>query len=285
MHPSLRPPPLLLAGIVFVLGTATAPAGEEVWRLEQFWTGPKKPLVDMTYGTGWVRHRLFQGNFNGVGTVEVRLGYSKAFPQQSNVVDLSDKFFFFNYTASDLFGRTPDQAKVTTEIVRFGYGGSRGFAYDFTTSYLYPYSQTTVRWTRLSSGRPAGLSLQDAEVLDRYEDAFRFGTSAEAGVALGFAQVFTAHAGYEVSAVYPRHVFWQWVGSYGLAMVGMSAVSHFGEEIVEISPDVGPVVYTLLRGGLAYGYYLLVRDNQYWPFKSETPLTTDGFRFGITLTF
>jgi hypothetical protein len=268
-----------------VLSTGQAIAGEEFWQIERFWRGPRKPIVDITYGMGSVRHRLFEGKLEGVRALELKLGYSKALPEKENLVDLSDKYLFFSYSSGDLFGRTVDPAKVRAEIPRFGLGGSGGFAYDLTSSYLYPYTQTSLQWAKMNTGRPSGLSAADAAILDRYEGSFRFSVSAEMGIAFGFAEVVAAHAGYEVMAIYPRHVFWPWVGSYGIAMIGMGAISHFGKEIVEASPAVGPVVYALLRGGLAYGYYLLVRDNQYWPFSSETPVTADGFRFGVTLTF
>ena len=242
-------------------------------------------MVDLTYGISSVRHRLFQGTLDEVGAMEVKLGYFRARPEFENLADLSDKYLFFNYASSDLLGRTLDPAKVKSEITRFGFGGRGGYAYDFTSTYLYPYSQTSFQWAKLNTGRPNNLSANDAAILDRYEGSFRFSASAEAGVAFGIAQVVSVRAGYEVTALYPRYVFWPWLGSYGLAMIGMGAISHFGEGIVEASPAVGPILYTLLRGGLAYGYYMLVRDNQYWPFSSETPLTTDGFRFGVTLTF
>jgi hypothetical protein len=276
---------LSLLILLVIAGTLPAFAGEEIWQVEKFWSGPRKPMLDFSYGVSSPRHRLFEGTLDQVGEMEVRLGYSKAKPQVENIVDLSDKYLFFNYSASNLFGRSPDAAKVTAEISRFGFGWRGGFAYDWKSSYLYPYTQTALLWTKMNTGRPAGLTANDIAILDRYEGAFRFGASTESGVAFGFAEILAVRAGYEVTAIYPRHVFWPWVGSYALALVGMGAISHFGEGIVEASPTLGPIIYTLLRGGLTYGYFLLVRDNQYWPFGSETPMTTDGFRFGLTLTF
>lgn len=266
-------------------GTFQAVASEEIWQIDRFWSGPRKPMVDISYGMSSLRHRLFEGELDGVGAVEVRLGFFSARPETTNVAYLSDKYLYFNYSSSDLFGWALDPAKTKSEISRFGSGGRSGYAYDFTASYLYPYTQTSLQWVRMNTGRPNGLSVKNVAILDRYEGTFRFSASAEAGIAFGFGHVVAVRAGYEVMAIYPRHVFWPWVGSYGIAMVGMGAISHFGKDIVEASPTLGPIIYTLLRGGLAYGYYLLVRDNQYWPFGSETPMTADGFRFGMTLTF
>jgi hypothetical protein len=276
---------LLLSIFLALPAPFQALASDEIWQIDSFWKGPRKPLVDISYGLSSLRHRLFQGSLDGVGAVEVKLGFSKARTDTAYIAFLSDNYSFFNYASSDLFGRTLSPAKVTSEIIRFGFGRRRGYAYDFTSWCLCPYTQTSLHWTKLKTGRPADLSANDAAILDRYEGSFRFSASAETGVAFRVGQVVSAHAGYEVMAFYPRHVFWPWLGSYGIATIGMGAISHFAKDIVEASPVVGPIFYTLLRGGLAYGYYMLVRDDQYWPFRSETPLTSDGFKFGVTLTF
>lgn len=275
--------PALVALTAFCASDATA--GGEFWRIEEFWHGKRKPTLDVTYGAGSIRHRLLDGKIDRVGTLELKLGYTRAEMGTGSTAELTDKYLFMNYASADLFGRKPDETAVQTDLIRFGFGGRGGYAYDFTSSYLYPYTQTTLQWGKATTRRPAATTERDEGILDRYEGSFRFGTTAEAGLAFGFGEVLALRAGYEVMVLYPRHVFWPWVGSYGIAMAGMSAVSHFGEEIVEASPALGPVLYTLLRGGLVCGYYLLVRDNQYWPFSSETPLTAEGYRLGFTLTF
>jgi hypothetical protein len=285
MYPAYLRMMLLLSVILTIPAPFQAYAGDEPWQFDPFWSGPRKPMMDLSYGLSSPRHKLFQGDLDKAGGVELKLGFFKAHPETAYVAFLSDRYTFFNYSSSDLFGRALTPAKVKSEIIRFGLGNRRGYAYDFTSSYLYPYTQTSMQWTKLNTGRPAGLSVSDAAILDRYEGSFRFGVTAETGIAFGIGQVVSVHAGYEVMGVYPRFVFWPWLGSYGIASIGMGAVSHFGKEIVEASPDVGPILYTLLRGGIAYGYYMLARDDQYWPFKSETPLTSDGFKLGVTLTF
>ncbi len=271
--------------LLAVPGAFQALAGEEIWKIDRFWSGPRKPMVDLTFGVSSLSHRMFQGDLDKVGAMEIKLGFFVARPETAYVANLSDKFFLFDYASGDLFGRALDPKKVKFEITRFGFGGRRGYAYDFTSSYLYPYSQTSLHWAKMNTGRPGGLSTNDGAILDRYEGTFRFSASTEVGVAFGFGQVVAVRAGYEAMVFYPRHVFWPWVGSYGIATIGMGAISHFGEDIVDASPAVGPILYTLLRGGVAFGYYMLVRDDQYWPFSSETPMTADGFRFGLTLTF
>jgi hypothetical protein len=242
-------------------------------------------MVDFSYGSGSVKQKLFAGSLADVGSVELTLGYRRDRPDIANVVRLDDRFVIFKYSASDLFGKSVAATDTRSTLLRFGIGSRHGFAYDFRSTYLYPYSQTSMLWTKLDTKRPADLSHPDMAILDRYEGTFRFGAAAEGGVAFGFAEIVALRVGYEVTVLYPRHVLWQWLGSSAVAGVGMGAISHFGRDIIEASPTLGPILYALLRNAVAYGYYLLVRDNQYWPFTSETPMTTEAFKLGLTLTF
>jgi hypothetical protein len=273
------------ACILSLLTVGKANAGEEFWDFPNIWDGPRKPVIDFTYGLGTVQQRLFQGTLADINQVELKLGYSRARPRYENIVDLDEKFVVFNYSASNLFGRSVAADNVGLTIFRLGTGSRNGYAYDFRGSYLYPYHQTTFLWTKVTTARPAGLSTHDVEILDRYEGTFRFGASTEGGIAFGFGDDISLRAGYEVAVIYPRHVFWPWLGSYAIASIGVGAISGFGREIVDASPTLGPIIFALLRSGLAYGYYLVVRDDQYWPFRSETPLATESFKVRISLTF
>jgi len=260
-------------------------AGGKIWEFNSLWSGHRKPMVDFTYGFGPVKQKLFLGNLADAGSVELKLGYARARPERENIVKLDEKFILFNYSASDLFGKSVAATDVRSTLLRLGTGTRSGFGYDFKSTYLYPYTQTSILWTKVTTNRPANLSASDMNILDRYEGTFRFGAAAEGGLAYGFADIVSLRVGYEVTVIYPRHVFWPWLGSAILVGVGMGAISHFGEDIVDASPTVGPILYSLLRSAFAYGYYLLVRDNQYWPFSSETPLTTQALKLGVTLTF
>ena len=272
--------PLLLATTV-----VEARASEKVWEMMNVWMGHRKPMIDVTYGFGPVKQKLFQGTLSDVSMIDFKLGYFRTKPDSETPPGLDDKFVTFTYSASDLFRSSAGPEEVASTMLRFGFGTRGGYAYDFGSSYLYPYHQTSFLWTKLTTQRPAGLSAADTDILDRYEGSFRFGGSTEGGIAFGIGEVVALRFGYEAAVVYPRHVFWPWVGSFGIAAIGMGAITHFSQDIVKASPEFGPFLYALLRAGLAYGYYLTVRDNQYWPFDSETPLTTETFKFGVTFTF
>jgi hypothetical protein len=275
----------LAAVAVVFLGLAESNAGEKIWEFQSLWSGPRRPMVDFSYGSEAVKQKLFFGNLADAGAAELKLGYRRDHPELANIVRLDDRFVIFKYSASDLFGKSVALTDARSTMLRLGFGSQHGFAYDFKSTYLYPYCQTSMLWTKIDSKRPAGLSGADMAILDRYEGSFRFGAAAEGGLTFGFAEIIALKVGYEFTAIYPRYVFWPSLGSSVLAGIGMGAISHFGRDIVEASPTVGPILYALLRNAVAYGYYLLVRDNQYWPFRSETPITTEGVKIGVTLAF
>jgi hypothetical protein len=274
--------------ILLLCAVASLPdagAAEKFWNLERYWGGPRKPMVDIGYGQSVMQHKLFTGEFSDLRTVGVKLGYFRAKPKFPNVGELDDKFAFFDYSASDLFGSSSAVSSVNSELIRFGFGRREGYAYDFKSSYLYPYTQTAFSLTKLSTTRPASLSPGDAAILDRFQGDFRFGSMAEIGMAYGIGDVVSVRAGYENWVMNPRWVFWPWLGSYLIGSIGTELVSSFGDDIVEGSPTLGPMIYTILRGAVIYGFAVLLRDAQYWPFRSEKPLTGEGFRVGMTFTF
>jgi hypothetical protein len=75
------------------------------------------------------------------------------------------------------------------------------------------------------------------------------------------------------------------LGSYTIIQIGMGMISAFGDDIVQASPTFGPIFYFLLKNGLAYGFYQGVKEKMNWPFNSETPLTIETYRIGLSFTF
>jgi hypothetical protein len=264
---------------------STARAEEKIWDMEHYWREFRGPFVHLSYGLGEPKQKLYQGEFSKLGSMELRLGYTGGRAQQSGLLDVDDRFVFFNYMSSDLHTGTPAPTTTDLTMFRYGIGWREGYAYEFPNMELLPYQQTTLNFTTVHASRPQGLSSQDAAIIDRYDNAAPFGVSTEGGVAVQLSRLLFVHAGYEASVMYPRWVFWQWSGSYIIASCAMALVSGFGREIVKSSPEIGPVMYWILRNAAAYGYYLLLKDNQFWPFHSETPLTAEFFKVGVGLTF
>jgi hypothetical protein len=274
----------LLAVVTLAAGASRADAGGG-WNLMRIWDEPRKPMIEFGLGAATPAHRLLQGKFSDVRQIELGLGYRRSESDSGMATGLDEKQILVDYSSGSLFGRTLPAGDIGSTMLRFGTSSREGYAYDFGGTFLFPYHQTRFLWSKITTDRPAALAASDVEILNRYEGAFRFGASTEGGVALGLADLVSLRVGYEASVVYPRHVFWPWLGSMAIGGIGVGAVSRFGREIVETSPVLGPIVYALLRSALAYGYYVLVRDDQYWPFRSEAPMTSTALKVGLRLTF
>jgi hypothetical protein len=122
-------------------------------------------------------------------------------------------------------------------------------------------------------------------ILERYEGTYRFGMNTEGGIRLSFSKLLALTASYEVAVVYPRHVFWPWLGSYAILNIATGLVSGFSDDIMRSSPAAGPIVYFLLKNGIAFAYYQGVKDKMNWPFTSETPMMLNTFKLGLSFTF
>lgn len=275
----------ILLGLTLVWSLPDAGAAEKFWNLERYWGGPRKPMIEVSYGQSVMQHKLFDAELPHLRTGSLKLGHFRANPKFPNIGELDDRFLFLDYTKDDLFGTASGSSPLGAELIRFGMGRREGYAYDFGSTYLYPYTQTAFCLTKLTTKRPAGLSEPDAAILDRFQGAFRFGSTGEVGMAFGMGDLVSIRAGYENWVIHPRWVFWPWLGSYIIGSIGMELISNFGDDIVEGTPTLGPLIYTILRGALIYSATLVLRDAQYWPFRSEKPMTGEGFRVGMTFTF
>jgi hypothetical protein len=244
-----------------------------------------RPFVEFGYGMDWIKHKRLEAEFPSTGALEVKAGYLSIEMLEHGIVRLDDRFIHGTWYSGDLGGGSGGTAGLDGTLWRFGFGNRQGYGYDLKSAAIVPYFMTTASWTELSTDRPPTLGETDRAILDRYEGTFRFGHSAENGVRVNIGRTFSLMAGYELHVVYPRLVFWEWLGSYVIAAATNGAVMWFGEDILDESPTLGPIMIFLIRGALSYGVYQLWREEMNWPFNSETPLTHETAKLGVNLTF
>ena len=67
--------------------------------------------------------------------------------------------------------------------------------------------------------------------------------------------------------------------------IGYVSIDYFVNEVMDSTPAAAPIINFLLKNGFAYGVYLLEREKMNWPFETETPLTMETFKVGLTFTF
>jgi hypothetical protein len=263
---------------------STANQVEEV--IDWAWKGKFYPYIEVTAGLAQLRHEKFQGTLPEEGLAEIKLGYSQIQQYEDIIWELDQRFVFGSYMDEDVAGFTnPAPGDFKANISRFGFGNRVGYGYHLGPLELLPFFQSGLVWTRIRTDTLNDLSQNDKDILARYENVYRFGMHTEGGVQLQLLRSIALVGSYELAVVYPRHIFWPWLGSYIIIQTGLGMVSTFADDIMKSSPLFGPIIYFLLKNGLSYAFYQGVKEKMNWPFDSETPMTMENIKLGISITF
>jgi hypothetical protein len=235
------------------------------------------------------RHKKYEGDFTRLGNGELRIGYSKIVPFRKLLVDIEELYVFGGYYSKELdqfADEEQDQtAKTNLKMTRFGIGNRLGYGYRLWILGVLLFNEVQGEFTKVESERLPDISQNDSDILDRYEGSYRLGISTAGGVNVQLFKSLSAIVSYEAAVIYPRVVFFPWLGGILVQTIIVGGVSRFAEDIVGSSPALGPIMYAVLRNAVAYGVYLGMREYQYWPIKSETPLTHETLKIGFSITF
>ncbi len=253
---------------------------------EWAWKGTFHPFLEANLGKSMLKHGKFEGELPENGLFELKLGYSQFHKYENIIWEMDDRFVFGTYTSGDLLkSENLGSGNLSAKVRRFGFGNRLGYGYKLGPIAILPYSQHGLVWTEIKTTRFENLSLFDRSILDRYEDAYRFGMNTEGGIRFQFYNFLTVSGSYELAVVYPRHIFWPWLGSYMIMHAGVGLVTVFADDILHSSNIFSPIFYFILKNGIAYAFYQGVKEKMNWPFESEVPMTMEAYRMGISFTF
>lgn len=252
------------------------------WNLRDF-----HPFVEGNYGIGFLNHKRFDRDFENYGLLEVKLGYNHSVIHEDFVLFIDERYVMGSLSKKDQnwLDSEADTGKVRTELLRFGFGNRSGYGYKLGFLSFLPFHQSQFSFTKLKTQRPIDLQPSDLEILERYGERYRFGLSTEGGIKLELFESVAFTGSYEAGVIYPRVIFFRWLAGLAIETAIVEGISHFARDIVDHSSTLGPIFYALLRNGAAYGIYVGWRDKMYWPINSETPLTYETLKFGISITF
>ena len=245
------------------------------------------PFMEANYGLGIAIHDNMQRDFYINGIVEGKIGYSLIDSFSRGIVKLDEKYIVGAYMEQD-YNTLIEQDEtnlINEKMTRFGFGIRHGYGYNLGLLKIIPFAQHSFQWYKMQSVRPDDLSEEDTALLDRFEDAYRFGFTNEAGLKVRLLGRIDAIASYEYSVIYPRVIFPQWFVSYTVLYVSMGVVSKFAKDIVEGSPLFGPILYFALTNGLTYAYTYALKSNMNWPFESEKPMLNHVGKIGVSISF
>ncbi len=249
------------------------------------------PAISLQYGIAKLDRKNFQNKFVDPNLVEVKLGYIKEHDawETNYIIEHRYKYFYLSNESNNLASKKPSGIEIESDMWRFGFGKSSGYGYKLAenTSLIF-YNSTSLNWSRIDFKYPNILTLlpdPEIDLLNLYDESFRFGTSSEGGIRFRVVKNFMIDAGYERSIVFQRHLFWKWAGSAIIEEAAQGLLDGFIYRIFKSTPDAGPIVNFVLKNALSYGIYELRKDKMNWPFKSESPIVYDQFKFGVTFVF
>ena len=251
------------------------------------WMDESRPMVELNYGTGTFRHNDLQGEFNEVGALDFKLGYSSVDVFMDDyILEQTERFVFGTLIGNRLhydFKNLPAD-KYNSELARFGGGRTSGYGYLAGSVSILPYTQSGFVWTKLREADPGKYGVDQA-IFDSYYDTFRFGELGQAGLKIQFGSMVALNSGYEFSVVYSRHLFWYWLGSFAIEQGGYALLDKFIDEILDGTPAAGPVLNWILKNAYSYGFFWLRKENMNWPFDTAPALTYETFKLGLSFTF
>jgi hypothetical protein len=250
-----------------------------------------RPTISLQYGLAQINRKDLQAEFVDPNLLELKLGYIKEIKAWRTDYIIKDnyKYLYLSNESNQLSGKNPVGLEIESNIWSFGFGSSSGYGYKIgENSAVIPYNSYTLNWSNMDFKYPNILTFApdaDVNVLNLYDESFRFGTSSVGGVRIKVIDNLILDAGYERSIIFQRHLFWKWAGSAAIEGIAQDLLDGFINEVFESSPAAGPIVNFLLKNGLAYGMYELRQKKMNWPFKSEAPIAIDQFKFGVSVVF
>jgi opacity protein-like surface antigen len=288
---------LIISTIILAQNDSTKTAKDKDWEWHwddwEDWTvdfgfNKTHPAISLQYGLADMSRPDIQSPFVDPNLFELKLGYVKEKDAWGTdyIINHSYKLIYLSNESNKLAGKEAVDNEIKSDMWRFGCGGLSGYGYKLGESAaIIPFYSYTLNWSHINFNYSNALPDSDKQILNLYNDSFRFGTSSEGGVRVKVIDNLMIDAGYERSIVFQRHLFWKWAGSALIEVAAQGLLDSFIGEIFESSPSAGPIVNFLLKNALAYGIYELRQDQMNWPFPSEAPIAYDQFKFGVTVMF
>jgi opacity protein-like surface antigen len=245
-----------------------------------------KPTIGFDYGFVKSSLKNLNEGLSNAGSIELKIGYTTQnnFKKSESIIQ-----YMFDYLAvSNLnynLNKTASGTSLKTDIWRFNLGWDNGFGYRIgSKSAVVLYNGGGFGWSQLDMNNTVSDST-DKKLIAVFGNIFRFGSKAEGGVKIEFIPQLSMDASYERFAIFPRHLFWQFLGSFGIEVVAQELLNEFVKQIMTSSPEAGPIAGFILKNALSYGVYELRKNKMNFPFNSVPALLTDCFKVGLTFTF
>ncbi len=249
-----------------------------------------KPAISLNYGiTQLKRKDVVTNNLIDPISFELKLGTIK----QKNIFDKEDlikenfKYFTISNFSSYLKNKNSTSVDINSDTWKFGFGKQRGYGYKLSQSFaIIPYTESSLNWSRINFAYDTNsVGINDRKIMEMYDETFRFGNSSSGGIKIQAFENLALDFSYERQIVFQRVLFWKWAGSSIIEHASHRLLDSFIDKIFDSSPYAAPIVSFVLKNALSYGIYELRQEKMNWPFNSESPLSFDQFKIGVTFIF
>ena len=259
------------------------------------WYAGSKNFIEITYGIGDLKHKNFVAEFNSLSMSEIKLGRRFSKPAAGfKIIEFNDNYLFSSYVNHFQNSNSSENLNIGFDIWRFGFGYNKGYGYNFKGFAILPYHHMGLVWNRSKFSHPytniitfEGIDYgNDIDILSKYNDVIKFGTTSHAGIDFRISNLFNIGASYETAVLFPYHKFWKQTGSFFIETLASTGIDFLTEGvIIKEIPGAAPILYFVLKNGLSYFLYTLKQDDMNWPFSTAKPITMEAIKFNLKVTF
>ncbi len=257
----------------------------------------RTPMVSLFYGSATPSREGISGTIEQDMTFGGTLGMGREkawFRDPSIIQRYSNNVYLWYGNAADAQGIvTPadgDNPAIagssSTNLFRVGLADESGFGYKLgeSSNLMFLASNAVLSWTAVT---PQSVTSDpvSAQALRDFEGALRFGEAMRPTIEWRVTGPVSIRVGYEWSQIYPRHMFWYWALSQGIEGIADAGATWFAREIGKSSPAAMPIVYFILKNGVAAGFKALRMNQMNWPFTTVAPMNVHMWNVGIGLHF
>ena len=212
----------------FKIEAETDSCNDDKWDFKD-WVKYRKATFEALYifSNASYSEKAFPGKFAKQAGVEIRLGHNgiRSLLEEPSIVKHDYTYFFVSNINPNFGMKRKDTTEVEFESWRFGFANSDGYGYKTgDNSALLFYHSMSINWNKLqffqkffnTTGVPLPKSdslARPSPAIDVFGDQLRLGNSFEGGIRFVVFENLAITAGYERQIIYPRNMFWYWLGS------------------------------------------------------------------------
>lgn len=262
----------------------------KVWQDDE--SAYNRPFMSVNFGYAdpFYHKPFYMDNFNQIGITELVLGYEKHYglSNTEHVYKYKTDYFSLANGKSDYFDPDLSTGDINTELWTLAFGETEGYGYriadDLKISF---YSGDGMAWSHLKFDMNEAPSpeVKIAGVPRVFGDHVRFGDVMMSGAKIQLFKTFSIGAEYARNVVFPRHMFWYWVGSEIVEGAAIGILDTFVDKLAENAPYLVPIIDVALKSGIRYGFYELREDDMNWPINTASPFMYESIKATVTLNF